>query len=212
MSNKDLNRSIKIFIDGSEAAQGVSKVENAIQKLEAKLAGLNKSEADYATRSRQLQQELNKKNKTLQDYKAKVEETDRVLKNLSGATYNQLISVQAQVRKDLRKAIPGTQQYTAALEQNRRVTEALTRAQAAMRVEVGCQGTTLGRAVGFFNKYAAVVTTGIAAITGATMALNTLRENVTSVKKPKLMSRLLPVLLLTVSRGSSNRPFSFLPP
>ncbi len=176
MSNKDLNRSIKIFIDGSEAAQGVSKVENAIQKLEAKLAGLNKSEADYATRSRQLQQELNKKNKTLQDYKAKVEETDRVLKNLSGATYNQLISVQAQVRKDLRKAIPGTQQYTAALEQNRRVTEALTRAQAAMRVEVGCQGTTLGRAVGFFNKYAAVVTTGIAAITGATMALNTLRE------------------------------------
>lgn len=61
MSNKDLNRSIKIFIDGSEAAQGVSKVENAIQKLEAKLAGLNKSEADYATRSRQLQQELNKR-------------------------------------------------------------------------------------------------------------------------------------------------------
>ncbi|MCS2957610.1 hypothetical protein NXX53_11650 [Bacteroides salyersiae] len=54
--------------------------------------------------------------------------------------------------------------------------KALTRAQAAMRVEVGCQGTTLGRAVGFFNKYAAVVTTGIAAITGATMALNTLRE------------------------------------
>ncbi|MCS2957611.1 hypothetical protein NXX53_11655 [Bacteroides salyersiae] len=45
MSNKDLNRSIKIFIDGSEAAQGVSKVENAIQKLEAKLAGLNKSES-----------------------------------------------------------------------------------------------------------------------------------------------------------------------
>lgn len=175
MSNKDLNRSIKIYIDGTEAAQGVGKVETAIQKLETKLASLNKSESNYATRSRQLQKEINSKNKTLQAYKAKVEETDRVLKNLSGATYNQLLSVQAQVRKDLRSSIPGTQKHTAALEQNRRVTEALTRAQAAMRVEVGCQGTTMGKAVGFFNQYAAVVTTGIAAITGATMALNNLR-------------------------------------
>lgn len=175
MSNKDLNRSIKIFIDGTQAAQGVTQVETAIQKLEAKLAGLNKSEANYATKSKQLQQEINRKNKTLQDYKKKVEETNRVLKNLSGATYNELIAVQATVRNQLREAVPGTQRHTVALEQNRRVTEALTRAQMAMRVEVGCQGTAMGKAIGLFNKYAAVVTTGIAGITGATMALNTLR-------------------------------------
>lgn len=175
MSNNDLNRSIKIFIDGTQAAQGVTQVETAIQKLEAKLAGLNKSEANYATKSKQLQQEINKKNKTLQDYKKKVEETNRVLKNLSGATYNELIAVQATVRKQLREAVPGTQQYTVALEQNRRVTEALTRAQAAMRVEIGCQGTSIGKSIGVFNKYAAVFTTGLATITGVTMALDNLR-------------------------------------
>ena len=54
MSN-DLNRSIKIYIDGTEAALGVKQVETAIQKLENKLASLNKSEANYNTQSRNLQ-------------------------------------------------------------------------------------------------------------------------------------------------------------
>lgn len=175
MSN-DLNRSIKIYIDGTEAAQGVSQVESAIQKLEAKLNSLNKSEANYNTRSKQLQKEIANKNKTLQAYKAKIEETDKVLKNLSGATYNQLIAVQSRVRKQLRDAVPGTKQYTAALEQNERVTKALTRSQAAMRVEVGCQGTAFGKTINLFNKYAAVATATIGAITGVSMALNQLRD------------------------------------
>lgn len=172
----DLNRSIKIYIDGTPAAQGAATVEEAIKKLEEKLANLSKGEANYESKSRKLKKELEAKNRTLQNYRAKVEETERVLNNLSGATYNELIAVQSQVRKQLRDAVPGTTQYTAALEQNRRVTEALTRAQSAMRVEVGCQGTTFGKAIGIFNKYAAVVTAGIAAITGVTLKLNQLRE------------------------------------
>lgn len=172
----DLNRSIKIYIDGTPAAQGVETVEAAIQKLEAKLSSLSKSEANYETKSRKLKKEIEAKNRTLQNYKTKVEETEAVLNNLSGASYTKLIAVQSQVRKQLREAIPGTTQYTAALEQNRRVSEAVAHAQKAMRVEVGCQGTTFGKAIGVFNKYAAVVTAGIAAITGVTLKLNQLRE------------------------------------
>lgn len=172
----DLNRSIKIFIDGTPAAQGIAPVEAAIQKLEAKLSALNKSEADYEEKSKKLKKELASKNRTLENYKKQVEETNRVLKDLSGATYNELIAVQSKVRKQLREAAPGTEKYNAALEQNRRVAEAVTKAQKAMRVEVGCQGTAWGKAVGLFNKYAAVVTTGIAAITGVTLKLNQLRE------------------------------------
>ena len=106
MSN-DLNRSIKIYIDGTEAALGVKQVETAIQKLENKLASLNKSEANYNTQSRKLQQEINKKTTTLEKYKQSIRETERILSNLSGATYNELISVQSKVRKQLRDAIPG---------------------------------------------------------------------------------------------------------
>lgn len=172
----DLNRSIKIFIDGSDATAGVKKIEDAISKLENKLSSLDKSEADYAKKSKILKDELENKNKTLNTYKQKISETDRVLKNLSGATYNELLSVSQNVRKELRAAVPGTQQYNAALEQNRRVTEAVARAQKNMRVEVGCQATPIGKAVEMFNKYAAVVTTVIAAVTGLTLKLNQLRE------------------------------------
>ena len=172
----DLNRSIKIFIDGTEASAGVKKVEESIAQLENKIASLDKTEKGYAKKSKDLQKELENKYKTLNTYKQKVEETNRILKNLSGATYDELLAVSQKVRKELRAAVPGTQQYNAALEQNRRVTEAVARAQRAMQVEVGCQASPIGKAVEMFNKYAAVVTTVIAAITGLSLKLNQLRE------------------------------------
>lgn len=172
----DLNRSIKIYIDGSEAQQGIAKVEAAVQKLEAKLAGLNKGEADYEAKSKELQKELNAKTRTLETYKKKVEETDRVLKNLSGATYQELLAVQKQVRKDLQNAVPGTEKYNAALEQNRRVSLQVAAAQKAMRVEVGSQGNVWLRANDFINKYIGIIGAAIAAVTGLTLKLNQLRE------------------------------------
>lgn len=172
----DLNRSIKIYIDGSEAQQGIAKVEAAVQKLEAKLSSLNKGEADYEAKSKDLQKELNAKTRTLETYKKKVEETDRVLKNLSGATYQELLAVQKQVRKDLQNAVPGTEKYNAALEQNRRVTQQMAAAQKAMRVEVGSQGNMWLRASNFINQYLGIIGTVIAAVTGLTLKLNQLRE------------------------------------
>ena len=172
----DLNRSIKIFIDGSDATAGVKKIEDSISQLENKIASLDKTEKGYAKKSKELQKELENKYKTLNTYKQKVEETNRILKNLSGATYDELLAVSQNVRKELRAAVPGTEKYNAALEQNRRVTEAVARAQKNMRVEVGCQASPVGKAVEMFNKYAAVVTTVIAAVTGLTLKLNQLRE------------------------------------
>lgn len=172
----DLNRSIKIYIDGSEAQQGIAKVEAAVQKLEAKLASLNKGEADYEAKSKELQKELNAKTRTLETYRKKVEEIDRVLKNLSGATYQELLAVQKQVRKDLQNAVPGTEKYNAALEQNRRVSLQVAAAQKAMRVEVGSQGNVWLRANDFINKYIGIIGAAIAAVTGLTLKLNQLRE------------------------------------
>lgn len=147
-----------------------------MQKLEAKLASLNKGEADYEAKSKELQKELNAKTRTLETYRKKVEEIDRVLKNLSGATYQELLAVQKQVRKDLQNAVPGTEKYNAALEQNRRVSLQVAAAQKAMRVEVGSQGNVWLRANDFINKYIGIIGAAIAAVTGLTLKLNQLRE------------------------------------
>ena len=169
--DKDLNRNIKIFIDGSQAAQGIEPIKKSIADLEYQIANLSKSEADYEAKSNELKKKLATKNRALQNYKVKIAETDRILKNLSGATYKELIAVQTQVRKQLREAVPGTQQYTTALEQNKRVATAVTAAQKEMRVEVGCQGTTFGKAANLINKYAGLFTTTVASITGLSFAI-----------------------------------------
>ena len=167
----DLNRSIRIYIDGSDAQAGIAKVQAAVQKLEAQLAGLNKSEANYEQRSKELQQELSNKNRTLETYRRKVQETERVLNNLSGATYKELLAVQKQVRRELQNAVPGTEKYNAALEQNRRVTQQVAAAQRAMRAEVGAQGTAMGRLADGFNRYAAMGASVIAGLTGVTLTV-----------------------------------------
>lgn len=172
----DLNRSIKIYIDGSDAQQSLAKVEAAVQKLQAKLAQLNQDEEKNAEKISQTQEELARKLRTQETYKQKIAETDRVLKNLSGATYQELLAVQKQVRKDLQNAVPGTEKYNAALEQNRRVSLQVAAAQKAMRVEVGSQGNVWLRANDFINKYIGIIGAAIAAVTGLTLKLNQLRE------------------------------------
>lgn len=167
----DLNRSIKIYIDGSEAQAGIDKVTAALDKLKAELASLNKGEANYEERSKELQKEISAKNRTLETYKRKVEETERVLKNLSGATYNELLAVQRQLRKELQNAVPGTEKYTRTLEQYQRVVRQATAAQKAMRAEVGAQGNVLGRVADGFNRYAGVAAGAIATLTGVTLTM-----------------------------------------
>ena len=171
MAGQDLNRSIKIYIDGSDAAQGIKPVQEAIGKLEQKLAALNNTEADYQEKSEQLKKQLDSKHRTLANYQKKVEETERVLKNLSGATYKELLAVQKNVRAELQNAVPGTEKYTRALEQNRRVSAALVMAQREMRTEVGSQTSLFSRSADVFNKYGGVVAGTVASITGLTFAM-----------------------------------------
>ncbi|MCB5655602.1 hypothetical protein [Bacteroides fragilis] len=97
----DLNRSIKLYIDGSEATNKIDLVKESISRLEDKLRSLTGKEVDYAKRSQDLKKELDAKNRTLQNYEKQLAETERVLKSLSGATYNELLAVQSRVRKEL---------------------------------------------------------------------------------------------------------------
>jgi len=167
----DLNRSIKIYIDGTDAQQSLNKIGNSIQKLRDKLASLNETETDYEQKKKELNERINQGISTQERYKQKVQETERVLKDLSGATYRELLAVQKQVRRELQNAVPGTEKYNAALEQNRRVTQQVAAAQRAMRVEVGAQGSALGRVADGFNRYAAIAAGSIAALTGVTLTM-----------------------------------------
>lgn len=171
MARGDLNRRISVVIDGSQAGQGIAPVTEAIQKLEAKLQGLDKTSKDYDAQVKSITEQLNKKNKTLETYKAKIAETKRVMSDLSGATYKELTAVRDMIKVQLKEVVPGTKRYNDLLKEQKRVTEQLSKVQKDMRTEVGCQGTAFGKAAGFVNKYAMLISGAVASLTGLTMTV-----------------------------------------
>lgn len=171
MASQDLNRSIKITIDGTDAAKGIQKVKEEIASLNKLLANLQETDENYSKRKKDLNDAIKRSEETLASYENKVKETERVLKNLSGATYNELLAVKRQLQDSLKREVRGTEKYNETLRQYKRVTEEATKAQKDMRVEVGCQGTTLGKLANGFNKYIGLITSGIAGITGLSVAM-----------------------------------------
>lgn len=167
----DLTRRISIFIDGSNAQKGVEELENEIASLTAELQKLDSADKDYEKRSKELKKTLDSKNNSLETYRKKVAETKRVLENLSGATYNELLAVQKKLQKEINNSVPGTQNYTRALEQNKRVSEALSRVHKDMQSSVGSQGTLFARMAAGVNKYAMLLSTTVAGVTGLTLTV-----------------------------------------
>ena len=64
MARGDLNRRISVVIDGSQAGQGIAPVTEAIEKLESKLQGLDKTSKDYDAQVKTITEQLKKKNKS----------------------------------------------------------------------------------------------------------------------------------------------------
>lgn len=172
----DINRSIKIYIDSTEAGKSIEGLEQHVRKLEAELKSLNAEDPKQAAQAKKLKKALEESNKTLNTYKASAAETERVLKNLSGATYNELIAVKNRMSKELKTAARGTDEYNMKLKHLKQVSKEVALAQKDMRVEVGCQATSWGRAADFINKYMGLIGSALAGITGITMAFAKIRD------------------------------------
>ena len=87
----DLNRSIKIYLDNSDAMTSASELETKIGELEKKLLDLRTAGEGNSKAAKKIERELTAQTQKMQKYKQEVADTERVLKNLSGATYNDLI-------------------------------------------------------------------------------------------------------------------------
>ena len=89
----DINRSIKIYIDSTEAGKSVKGLEDKIISLRKQIAELDKSDPQAEAQAKKLQNALKNSEAQLYKYNQSIQETERVLKNLSGATYKELLAV-----------------------------------------------------------------------------------------------------------------------
>ncbi len=172
----DLNRSIKIYLDNSSAMESANQLKGRIGELEQKLKSLQTTGQGNSAQAQKLTKELAAQTKKYEQYKQKVAETDRVLKNLSGATYNELLQAKKAVETQLKKTERGTELYNNRLRVHKALTKEITLAQQEMRAQVGAQGSMWSRAADGINKYAGIAAGIIGTITGVTFALNKMRD------------------------------------
>lgn len=170
MSKSD-NRGIKIYLDTTDYKQGIdeivaqtAKYKKELQELESSGKGTSKTAETLRTRIESLQRQE-------KEHAARLKETARILGNLSGATYNELLAAKRKLQAELRLEQRGTERYNATLVQYKKVCAEVTRAQREMRVEVGCQGTVWGRAAGFVNKYIGLLGGLLGTVTGFSLTL-----------------------------------------
>lgn len=173
---KDLNRSIKIYLDNSSALESADQLRERISGLEKKLLDLQTAGKGNSDAAKKLSKEIDGQREKLTKYEAKVKDTERVLKNLSGATYNELLEAQKAVEKQLKKTARETDLYNHRLEVHKKISREIAIAQKDMRSGLSTQASFWDRSSNFINKYIGVIGTAIAAITGITLAFNILRD------------------------------------
>lgn len=152
------------------------ELQKRIGELENKLLDLQTAGRGNSAQSKKIEKELTAQKKKYEDYKREVADTERVLKNLSGATYNELLRAKKEVDKQLRSSTRNTDLYNKRLEVQKNISRELLVAQKEMRLEIASQASVFSRANDFIGKYMGLIGTGIAAITGITMAFSKFRD------------------------------------
>ena len=152
------------------------ELQKRIGELEGKLLDLQTAGRGNSAQSKKIEKELTALKKKYEDYKREVADTERVLKNLSGATYNELLRAKKEVDKQLRSSTRNTDLYNKRLEVQKNISRELLVAQKEMRLEIASQASVFSRANDFIGKYMGLIGTGIAAITGITMAFSKFRD------------------------------------
>lgn len=172
----DLNRSIKIYLDNSEAMTSADQLQARIGELEKKLLDLQTAGKGNSEQAKKIQKELTAQTTKYEKYKREVADTERVLRNLSGATYKELLKAKKDVDIQLRTTTRNTDLYNKRLEVQKAISKELLLVQKDMRTEIGCQASSWGRAADWINKYMGIIGSAMAAVTGITMAFSKFRD------------------------------------
>ena len=172
----DFTRGIKVYLDSQGYGKGMDEMNKKTDEYRKRLNELEKAGKGNTSQADRLRKQIERSLKTEEEYQAKLKETERILNNLSGATYNELFAVRNKLRNQLRDTKRDTEEYRDLLAALIKTEKELKEAQQETTVEIGCQGTAIGKVANWFNRYLGLISSGIAALTGITMTAKKCRE------------------------------------
>ena len=166
----DFTRGIKVYIDSQLYGKSMKEMTSYLQKYRQQLQGLIDQGSGATREADRLRQSIQRLEKTQNTYLQEINETKRVLSNLSGATYNQLFQVRNRLRSQLREMTPGTEQYRQVLETLRQTQTRLTLATQEMNLAYTDQRGLFARLSSTLNKYFLIISTAISSMTALILA------------------------------------------
>ena len=173
MANNDVKASVSITFSGQEAQKQIDnltkKAENLRKKLEEAKNALNPDQAQI----KKLERQLKDVEKTIASATNESKKYEDVLKNLSGSTIKQLRQAQRQLNAEIQKLKPNTEEYVNATKNYATITQRLKSLEKGYK-SVGLEisnvkeenDSFVGKVANGFQKYFALLTSGVAVLTG----------------------------------------------
>ena len=167
----DLKRGIRVYLETSDYGKGIDEMVAKTKKYSSTLDDL-RADAEKMTASGQTQgkawddlQRKIKQNETAlkksqtaeNEYRQKMKETEKVLKNLSGSSYNDLVAVQRVLQKEVKKGSDTIEEHEAKLEQLQRVNAQVASSQREMNSQFGAGSTGIKGFIGNMSTMPGIV-------------------------------------------------------
>ena len=154
----DISRRIQIFLDGSKAGETLKNLTESAAGFKKQLDELPKSSKNYAKQEAELRKQYDQSRDKLDKYQKKIDTTAKVLDNLSGATYNELIKAQKELRAQLGYTERGTESYKAKAKLLADVEKEVTKAKKEQNSELGKNDTNWRRVKNNITAIAGIAT------------------------------------------------------
>lgn len=166
----------KVDLDGRSAAESLKNLEIKAKQLRDQLKKL--SETNDLQGWKKTEKELKSVNSEMKSLRKSTQDVDFVLKNLSGATFNQLDSATKKVRKELRNMDRQSEEYAKTLQKLNRIEKARNAAFDEMNQSFKKSSKGIGGLAEKFNKFGLMIGAAVAAVTGLSMTFRKLSEDV----------------------------------
>jgi TP901 family phage tail tape measure protein len=149
----DVNRNIKIVIDSMGSGETVDKLRTNIARLTGEMEKLAAAGKINTAEYRKMEDARKKDYQSLDKYEQKTQEVERVLKNLSGATYKELLATRRTLQRQLESETRGTEKYNSTLKKYQQVAAEVKKVTNEMNSAIGCSGQMWDVAKGSFASF-----------------------------------------------------------
>lgn len=171
MARNTQEAEVIVTMNGEAAKKTLAEITKKYQDLQK--AALDAYKAGDEALGKKLDTEAQKLMKDIEITRRETKKFADVMKNINGATLKELSSAAKQLKGEINKLTPGTQAFIDKSKQLQQVNTRITQLRGSFKglVEEEKQATfSLKGLADGFNKYFGMVTAGVAAVTGVSMA------------------------------------------